>query len=112
MSTSAPKTVAVVRFELSLPVTYDEEDGWIVTTFPSIDVSSHGRTREEAERALIEATQLFIEDCFERGVLDEVLKDCGFAVTHDAPPAPSGGERLTVPLDLLAARNGSQAHTG
>jgi hypothetical protein len=38
-----------------------------------------GRDQEEAVRNLIEAAQLFIESCFERNVLDEVLKNCGFA---------------------------------
>lgn len=103
---------AVAQFILRLPAVFHEERDWIVACFPNLDVSSQGRTREEAAGNLIEAAQLFLESCFERNVLDEVLKDCGFAISHGAQPIPAGGEHLTVPVELLAARNGSEACAG
>ncbi len=99
---------AVAQFTLVLPAIFHQEGDWIVASFPNLDVTSQGRTRDEAARNLIEAAQLFIESCFERNVLDEVLKDCGFAISHGAPPKLAG-EHLTVPVELLAARNGSEA---
>jgi hypothetical protein len=76
-------------------------------------VSSQGRTRDQAARNLIEAAQLFLEDCFERGTLEEVLKDCGFTISRGgARPQATGGEHLTVPVELLAARNGTEACAG
>lgn len=108
-----PGTTAVAHFTLLLPAVFHEEGDWVVACFPNLDVSSQGRTREEAAGNLIEAAQLFLESCFERNVLDEVLKDCGFAITHGRPQSvPAGGDHLTVPVELLAARNGSEACAG
>lgn len=102
---------AVVALELRLPVAFRDEGGYVVACFPNLDIASQGRDRDEAAKNLIEATQLFICSCFERGVLDEVLKSCGFM-----PGRPAGestqNDHLTVPFELLAARNGASAHCG
>jgi hypothetical protein len=66
---------------------------------------AQGTTRQEAERNLVEAAQLFMESCYERDVLDEVLKQCGF--TPGRADSPPGHDYLTVPVELLAPRNGS-----
>ena len=101
--------MGTVTFILNLPAVFEREGDWTVAHFPDIDVASQGRTREEAERNLIEAAQLFIESCFERNVLDEVLKACGFTPGHsDDKP---GRDNLTVPVELLAVRNGAAAHS-
>lgn len=101
---------AVATFELNLPATFETEGRWIVARFPHLDVASQGTTRDEAARNLIEAAQLFIESCFERGVLDSVLKACGFEPGHAGETI--GADRLTVPVELLAARNGAQSLPG
>jgi predicted RNase H-like HicB family nuclease len=98
-----------VTFTLNLPATFEREGDMIVARFPDIDVASQGATKEEATRNLIEAAQLFIESCFERNVLDEVLKECGFTPGH-AGQQPTQ-DHLTVPVELLlAVRNGSSNH--
>lgn len=98
----------IAQFMLKLPATFTQEGGQVVASFPLLDVTSQGSTHEEAERNLIEATQLFIESCFERNVLDAVLKDCGFKASHEANMPDK--DALTVPVNLLAARNGSPSH--
>jgi len=99
-----------VTFTLNMPAVFRKEGGWIIGEFPNLSVASQGRTRDEAERNLIEAAQLFIESCFERNQLDEALKECGFV------PGRAGQQRpavhLTVPVDLLAIRDGSTPHAG
>ena len=100
--------VATVTFMLNLPVVFREERGWIVGEFPNLNVASQGRTRDEAERNLIEAAQLFIESCFERNQLDEALKECGFVPGHAAPQSQS--DHLMVTVELLAIRDGSAPH--
>jgi predicted RNase H-like HicB family nuclease len=104
--------MATALFTLILPAVFSQEGDWIVASFPDLDVTSQGRTRDEAKRNLIEAAQLFVESCFERNVLDEVLKGCGFTLAHGAREQPEDGEHLTVPVELLVAHNGSAAHTG
>lgn len=101
--------MSTVTFQLYLRAVFSEEDGWIVACFPDIDVASQGKTREEAVHNLIEATQLFVESCYERGSLDEMLKACGFIPGH-APRAASSDDHLTVPFELLASRHGTPSH--
>nr|MBS0020392.1 type II toxin-antitoxin system HicB family antitoxin [Gammaproteobacteria bacterium] len=64
--------------ELGLVVTIKKEGGWYISSSPALDVHSQGRTQKEALDNLKEALELFVESCLERGVLDRVLKDCGF----------------------------------
>ena len=97
-----------VTFTLDMPAVFREECGWVVGEFPTLGVASQGRTREEAERNLIEAAQLFFESCFERNRLDEALKELGFTPGH-ASDRPHG-DHLTVPVELLSQRNGSPSH--
>jgi predicted RNase H-like HicB family nuclease len=101
--------VATITFVLNLPAVFREEHGWVVGEFPNLSVASQGRTRDEAERNLIEAAQLFIESCFERNQLDEALKECGFVPGHAAPG--SQADHLMVPVELLAIRDGSASHS-
>lgn len=54
-----------------------EEDVWVAWC-PAIDLASQGETQELAFKALEEAIQLWFDDCLERGVLREALKEVGF----------------------------------
>jgi predicted RNase H-like HicB family nuclease len=104
--------VASLKGTLVLPAVFTREGDWIVGHLPTLDVSSQGRTQEEAERNLVEAAQLFIESCFARNVFDEVLKNCGFVpkrqVSDRLRLSSDDSPHLTVPFELLAAaHNGS-----
>jgi predicted RNase H-like HicB family nuclease len=99
-----------VTFTLCLPAVFEQEGSLVLGHFPTIDVSSQGRDRAEAERNLVEAAQLFVESCFERNVLDEVLKACGFKPSH--LQSRPGLDYLSVPVELLAARDGSASLAG
>lgn len=99
-----------VTFTMTMPVEFRNEDGLVVAEFPTLGVASQGRTRDEATHNLIEAAQLFIESCFERGRLDEALKELGFAPGHPHEATPQ--DHLQVPVELLARRNGSSSHAG
>ena len=46
-----------------------------VSYCPALDLYSQGDTEEEASANLIEALQLFIQSCVERGTLDAVMKE-------------------------------------
>jgi predicted RNase H-like HicB family nuclease len=71
-----------VTFTVSLPFRIRKEGAYFVSWCFPLDVYSQGKTREEAEKNLVEAVRLFLTNCFERATLDRVLKDCGFT------PAP------------------------
>ena len=73
---------------------------------------SQGRTEQEALDNLAEAVQLFIESCFERGTLQDVVRDCGLKMRHNVHYEDEGHPEdnyLKVPLHLVAEN--AQART-
>lgn len=51
-----------------------KQDGeWYIASIPPLDLSSQGRSAEEASQNLQEAFTLFVESCHERGVLQKVF---------------------------------------
>ena len=94
-----------VKVEFTLPVEVREADdggAYYVSVCPPLDVLSQGETEEAALANLAEALRLFIESCFERGTLEEVLKDCGFVPGKDNQKVAAGERVVRVPLPLVA----------
>ena len=46
---------------------------------PDLDVSSCGGTREKAQKNLLEAARLFLEEAEKMGTLEQILEEAGFA---------------------------------
>jgi predicted RNase H-like HicB family nuclease len=67
-----------VTFMVQLPFLIKKEGPVLISCCPVLDVWSQGETEKKAKENLIEAVRFFLEDCFERGTLEKVLKDCGF----------------------------------
>jgi predicted RNase H-like HicB family nuclease len=77
---------------------------WFIAYCPPLDLSTQGRTLEEAKKNLIEASQLFIVSCMERGTLDQALKELGFTpLRGEMPeePLPAGSFQFPVPISLI-----------
>jgi predicted RNase H-like HicB family nuclease len=55
-----------------------QQGRWFIAHCPPLDITTQGKTLEEAKKNLIEASQLFIVSCLERGTLDRALKELGF----------------------------------
>ena len=72
-----------ITFDAQLPIEYSKREKWYLASCPLLDVHSQGETKEKAKGNLSEAIQLFLISCFERGSLDNVLKDCGFRPLRD-----------------------------
>lgn len=62
----------------SLPVTIFREGESLVAYTPVLDLSSSGKTEEEAKQMLFEAVQVFFEELLQMGTLETVLKDLGW----------------------------------
>ena len=93
------------KVEFTLPVEAREADdggAYYVSVCPPLDVLSQGKTEEAALANLSEALQLFVESCFERGTLEEVLKDCGFVLGRNNHKVAEGKRVVRVPLPLIA----------
>lgn len=67
-----------VKFEFALEVSVKKEGKWYIASCNALDVHSQGMTEAKSIRNLIEALTLFVESCWERGTLEEVLKISGF----------------------------------
>ncbi len=87
-------------FTFRLPFTLKKRKNWILSSCPILDVHSQGPTEEKAVENLREALTLFFVSCFERGTLDEVLKECGFvstAIDYKMKPQPFENE-IDIPI--------------
>jgi predicted RNase H-like HicB family nuclease len=97
-----------VVFEVKLPATVKKKAAYWVSSCPALDVFSQGATEQEARKNLEEALRLFLISCYERGTLDEAIKECGFSLAKtkgrpaDKGPGKSRTSTVTVPFDLLA----------
>ena len=94
-----------VKVEFTVPAEVREagaDGAYYVSDCPPLDVFSQGETEEAALANLAEALQLFIESCYERGTLEKVLKDCGFAPDGNNLGLAEGQRVVRVPLPLVA----------
>ena len=104
-----------IQFSLRVPMELRKDGTWVYSTCRPFDVHGQGKNETEAVESLIEALQLFVESCFERGVLEKVLKDCGFRPatrknTTKLNSTVSSLERMIdVPLPLLVANHVKKA---
>ncbi len=81
INVSGAKNTISIKVLLTATIS-KEKPGMYVSYCQALDLCSQGKTQAEAKKNIIEATELFIEDCLERNVLVEVLKDCGFHPLH------------------------------
>jgi len=68
----------ILTIQIQLPFDIEKKNDWYISSCDVLDVHSQGKTKDEAKHNLGEALFLFFLSCFERGTIDEVLKDCGF----------------------------------
>lgn len=89
------------EFKAKLPVSIKKRKKWIVASCSLLDIHSQGNTEDLAKKNLSEAISLFFTSCFERGTLDEVLKERGFELMHAVPTPHKSqvkGNYIDVPL--------------
>ncbi len=74
---------------------------WYVACCPVFDVVTQGETERKAVANLTEALREFLLSCFERGTIDEVLKDAGLMpVSEYFPRTTRTSRNHTVPLQI------------
>ncbi len=100
--------MAVVQAEFHLFGTLRREGRWYFAHCPPLDVTTQGRTESEAKENLIEASQLFIMSCLERGTLDQALKELGFVpLKQGTLRLPADSFRVTVPVPFRFQQSAS-----
>jgi predicted RNase H-like HicB family nuclease len=76
-----------------------QENGWFVAHCPPLDITTQGRTENEARKNLIEASELFVISCFERGTFEQALRELGWRVVAGRA-VPHAGGQLPQPKHL------------
>ena len=92
--------------------TVRSEGGWYVAECIDLPVVTQGKTDGEAMANLLEAVQLFVEDCLARGTLEPVLLKYHWKPRLHPPRRVSRGEfSLPVPLPLIVKRHLDECRT-
>jgi len=91
---------ASIQAEFRLFGRIRQKGGWFIAYCPPLDLTTQGKTLEEAQKNLIEASQLFITSCLERGTSDQALEELGFvALNKSRALAPLPGTfQFPVPI--------------
>src|SRR5438876_1255485 len=102
-------TMAQLQFQFF--GTFKKADGWYIAHCPPLDVTTQGKTLAEAKRNLIEASELFIISCLERGTLDLALRELGFVgpIKGRIPAMPANAFSFPVPIPLRFQRRSAAA---
>ncbi|MBA4391616.1 MAG: hypothetical protein C0399_11880 [Syntrophus sp. (in: bacteria)] len=91
----------MVTFDVTLPIAIKKKGNKYIVSCPSIDVVTQAPTEEEAKKNIGEVIRIFFESCFERGTLDQVMKECGFKViSQHKRKAVTPLKSITVPLSF------------
>lgn len=86
---------------------------WYIAHCPPLDLSTQGRTIDEAKKNLIGASKLFLISCLERGTLDQALKELGFVPLHGEKyeeSLPNDAFAYPVPIPLIIQKQ-RECHT-
>jgi predicted RNase H-like HicB family nuclease len=95
-----------IQFDVRLPIKIEKGEKYYVASCLAFDVASQGKTVNKAKSNLGEALTAFFISCIERGVLDSVLKECGFKSAKKPSsarrPSLKKEDYIEIPLNLLA----------
>ncbi len=98
---------ATIEAEFRLFAILKQKGGWYVAHCPPLDITTQGRTEQEARQNLIEASELFVTSCFERGTFEQALRELGWHIVSgnvvkagEMQPSsvPAGAFRFPVPV--------------
>ena len=80
--------------------TFKREGRWVIAHCESLDVTTQGRNLTEAKKNLIEASELFVISCIERGTLDAALRELGFIGPLKGKPSARPANAFTFPVPV------------
>jgi hypothetical protein len=91
--------MAKTKIKAAIPLIFMKEKKTFIAYSPALDLSSCGRTFEEAKNNFIEALRIFYEECISMGTLNEVLESCGWERINKkwSPPSFISEEHIELP---------------
>lgn len=98
-----------IRAQFTLFGQIKHEGDWYIAHCPPLDISTQGKTFLEAKNNLIEASELFFISCFERGTLDQALRELGFIPMKQYEPRQAKVKgsifRMEIPIPFGLEKN-------
>ncbi|HET9180051.1 MAG TPA: type II toxin-antitoxin system HicB family antitoxin [Terriglobia bacterium] len=88
----------MVKAEFRLFGVMKREGGWYIAHCPPLDIYTQGRTLSEAKKNLVEASELFIVSCIERGTLDQAMRELGFVPFGAQPQNIPNAFPIDIPI--------------
>lgn len=96
------KRTPTYNVQVSLPVSFLKEDKYFIAYSPALDLSTSGKSFEEAKKRFEEVVEIFFEELMEKGTLDKVLGELGWKKAQRAwsPPivVAHETENFNIPL--------------
>lgn len=74
------------------------EGDWYIAHCPPLDVATQSGTMAEAKKNLVEACELFITSCLERGTLEPAVRELGFVPIKAKPRNVQNAFPIAVPI--------------
>ncbi|MBL6938271.1 MAG: hypothetical protein ISR49_10615 [Alphaproteobacteria bacterium] len=67
----------MAQLDIDLPVAFIQEGDQVIAYTPALDISTFGRTEDEAKARFGELVQIFMKDLIESDTVDAVLSELG-----------------------------------
>jgi hypothetical protein len=94
----------IATFHAKLPVSVLREGRRFIAYTPALDLSTSGKSYEEAKKRFQEIVRIFFEELLRRGTLSGVLRDLGWRRVRARwiPPAVVSQEleSLQIPMNI------------
>jgi predicted RNase H-like HicB family nuclease len=80
---------------------HDKETDLFVGFCPALNIYSQGTTEEEARKTLESAILLYVQTCFKKNILEDVLKEAGFARFTEGSEPPGEALQQYIKIEQL-----------
>ncbi len=77
--------------QIQLPVNFYQEGDLVVATSPALEITTQGKTFEEAKNNFEELVGIFFEEYQDLSLLEKVLAECGWRKV---------GNRMQPPIEI------------
>ncbi|MFH1412784.1 MAG: hypothetical protein ABIG10_02030 [bacterium] len=91
-----------INLEFNLPVSFLKEGNKYIAYTPALDLSTYGKSYQEAKKRFEEIVNIFFEELINKGTLEDVLSNLGWKRVQAKwnPPVVISQELQTVRLTV------------
>ncbi len=90
-----------IQVAFNLFGTVKRKGKWYIAYCPPLDLTTQGKSVSEARQNLVEASELFVISCLERGTLDQALRELGFVpVKAVTERLPANAFKMVIPVPM------------